>query len=164
MKRNRSWMAGAAKADSRWEGMLRDTIFKDWVHQAEKVPYVIEHNYTPDFELSNILIESKGRFREPAEAAKYKHIRTSLEGSGRELIFVFYNPSTPMPFARKRKDGTKQSHAEWAEKNDFRWYTVETVKELFKEIEVEYPQTLLEQAEAAKKEEASLRRKKTTKK
>ena len=41
----------------------------------------------------------------------------------KELVFVFANPSAPMPRAKKRKDGTKRSHAEWAEANGFRWFT-----------------------------------------
>ena len=40
-----------------------------------------------------------------------------------ELIFLFANPSAPMPQAKRRKDGTKRSHAEWAEANKFRWFS-----------------------------------------
>lgn len=129
-KFNRRWMAGAAKADSKWEGKLRDTIFKDLDWQGEKVDYIIPHKYTPDFVKGNILIETKGRFRDSAEARKYKHIREALDDMGKALVFVFYKPETPMPHAKKRKDGTKQTHAEWADKNGFLWYTEETVKEL----------------------------------
>ena len=32
-----------------------------------------------------------------------------------------------MPQAKRRKDGTKRSHGEWATDNDFRWYTEETL-------------------------------------
>jgi hypothetical protein len=28
-----------------------------------------------------------------------------------------------MPAAKMRRDGTKRSHAEWAEKTGFRWYS-----------------------------------------
>ena len=28
-----------------------------------------------------------------------------------------------MPRAKKRKDGTKRTHAEWADYNGFRWFT-----------------------------------------
>jgi hypothetical protein len=28
-----------------------------------------------------------------------------------------------MPGAKKRKDGTKRTHAEWAETNKFRWFS-----------------------------------------
>lgn len=144
MKRNRRWMAGARKADSKWEGRIRDTIFVDWVHQADKVEYTVPHKYTPDFALKNILIEAKGRFREPSEASKYIWVRESLKGS-KELIFVFQNPYTPMPFAKKRKNGTKQTHAEWAEKNGFRWFTEQTIPQLFEEMEIEMPKPLFDE-------------------
>ena len=32
-----------------------------------------------------------------------------------------------MPQAKRRKDGTKRTHAEWAEKNNFKWYSVDTL-------------------------------------
>lgn len=147
MARNRRWMAGARKADSKWEGKLRDTIFTKWVHQADKISYTTPHTYTPDFEFSNIVLETKGRFREPAEASKYKYVREALDGTGRELVFVFQKPETPMPYAKKRKDGTKQTHGEWASKNGFRWYTQETVAELFEELKIEYPKTALQEAD-----------------
>ena len=40
-----------------------------------------------------------------------------------ELVFIFANPQAPMPRAKKRKDGPKRSHAEWAEANGFRWFS-----------------------------------------
>ena len=46
-----------------------------------------------------------------------------------ELVFLFANPASPMPGAKRRKDGTKRSHAEWANKNKFTWYTEETLPE-----------------------------------
>jgi len=118
---NRRWVAGAAKADSKWEGRLRDTLLVGWEHQAEKVPYTVPHNYTPDFQKDKILIETKGRFRERSEATKYVYVRDSLP-SDMKLVFIFYNPETPMPHAKARKDGTKQTHADWAERNGFEWY------------------------------------------
>ena len=63
------------------------------------------------------------------EAAKYVWIRKRLK-KNEELVFLFMKPNTPMPHARKRKDGTKRTHAEWAEKNNFRWFTEETIKEI----------------------------------
>ena len=35
--------------DSKWEKTLHDTVLQDWVHHDGTVPYVIEHNYHPDF-------------------------------------------------------------------------------------------------------------------
>ena len=37
-----------------------------------------------------------------------------------------------MPQAKKRKDGTKRTHAEWAEKNNFNWYSEETLPKEWK--------------------------------
>ena len=31
-----------------------------------------------------------------------------------------------MPAAKRRKNGTKFTHAEWAEKNKFKWYSEKT--------------------------------------
>ena len=44
-----------------------------------------------------------------------------------ELVFLFANPSAPMPGAKRRKDGTKRSHGEWAGANGFRWYSEDTI-------------------------------------
>ena len=44
-----------------------------------------------------------------------------------ELVFLFQKPLSPMPQAKKRKDGTKRTHAEWAETNNFIWYSEETL-------------------------------------
>ena len=64
-----------------------------------------------------------------AEASKYKWIRKSLP-KHIELVFLFMKPNTPMPHAKARKDGTKRTHAEWAEKNNFKWYDETTIKEI----------------------------------
>ena len=34
-----------------------------------------------------------------------------------ELVFLFAEPTAPMPQAKRRKDGTKRTHSEWAEAN-----------------------------------------------
>lgn len=130
VKYNRKWMAGAAKADSKWEGKLRDTLLSECDYHGGKIPYFVEHTYEPDFTSGNIIIEAKGRFRERSEATKYIWVRNSLEGSGRELVFLFYNPYTAFPHAKVRKNGTKMTHAEWADKNGFRWFTEQTIKEI----------------------------------
>jgi len=91
------------------------------------------HTYTPDFVSASgkFLIELKGRFRTTAEARKYLYIVRSLwltfdiSKGDRELCFIFMNPKVAMPGARRRKDGTKLSHGEWAERHGFKWSTLE---------------------------------------
>jgi predicted nuclease of restriction endonuclease-like RecB superfamily len=111
--------------DSKWEYELHTGPLKDWRIHLDKIQYTIHHTYTPDFvrELDGkkILLEAKGRFWDSAEYSKYIWIAKALPDDY-ELVFLFANPQAPMPQAKKRKDGTKRSHAEWAEANNFRWY------------------------------------------
>tara|TARA_Y100000361_G_C11140382_1_gene334680 strand:+ start:1066 stop:1512 length:447 start_codon:yes stop_codon:yes gene_type:complete len=119
--------------DSTWEYNIHQTILQDWKHHWDKIDYIVEHTYEPDFvKLINgqtILLEAKGRFWDYAEYSKYIWIRESLqEQIGEfELVFLFQKPFAPMPGAKKRKDGTKRTHAEWAETNNFTWYSEETL-------------------------------------
>ena len=117
--------------DSKWEYTLHQTLLKSWNHHTNKVSYVVEHKYEPDFVKDKILIEAKGRFWDHAEYSKYIWIRKSLPDT-MELIFLFQKPYAPMPGAKKRKDGTKRTHAEWAEANEFTWYSEETLPEEFR--------------------------------
>ena len=117
--------------DSKWEYLLHQGVLKSWDHHTDKIPYVVQHNYEPDFIKDKVLIEAKGRFWDHAEYSKYIWIRKSLPDT-MELVFLFQKPYSPMPGAKKRKDGTKRTHAEWAEANNFTWYTEETLPEEFK--------------------------------
>lgn len=100
-----------------------------WKYEPIRIPYVTSHNYTPDFKRrGKVLIEVKGRFRTSSEAAKYIAIREC--NPKYEIVFIFQNPETPMPGARRRKDGTKHTVSQWADKNQFRWFTLETMKEI----------------------------------
>jgi hypothetical protein len=121
--------------DSQFEKDLHDGVLKGWEEHEEKLPYVIDHNYHPDFGKQfgdkKIIIEAKGRFWDSAEYSKYLWIRKCLP-KDYELIFVFMNPEKAMPNAKKRKDGTKRTMAEWAESKNFRWYTMETFPEELK--------------------------------
>ena len=109
---------------------MHEDLLKSWQHHGDKVHYIIEHNYEPDFIRSfgdkTILLEAKGRFWDFPEYSKYKWVQKALPKNV-ELVFLFSNPLAPMPQAKKRKDGTKRSHAEWAETNGFRWFTEETL-------------------------------------
>jgi hypothetical protein len=135
VKINRRWKVGVRKADSKWEEKLQKGVLKNCkFHDPNyRVDYNVEHVYNPDFVTYKngkvILIESKGRFQDRSESSKYIWIREHLP-EGWVLVFLFYNPKGAMPFAKKRKDGTKQSHAEWAELNLFKWYTEETIGEV----------------------------------
>lgn len=123
---------GDKKVDSKWEKDLGEGVLKDCEFHCEKIPFVIHTNnkYEPDFTYGKYVIESKGRFRDSKEYGKYLHIRKALEGTGRELVFLFMNHECKMPNASVRKDGTFNTHGEWATKNKFRWFTEQTIKEI----------------------------------
>ena len=125
--------------DSLWEAELHKTILQDWKHHWDNISYVVNHKYEPDFvkviDGVTILLEAKGRFWDYAEYSKYIHIRTALP-KDYELMFLFQKPLAPMPQAKKRKDGTKRTHAEWAETNNFIWYSEDTLPDNWREDEL----------------------------
>jgi hypothetical protein len=104
---------------------------KHWRYEGKKLDYVTSHTYLPDFSKGKYLIEVKGRFRTSMEAAKY--IDVQQQHPEYELVFLFTNPKTPMPHAKRRKDGTKYTHGEWAEKNGFTYVTLRSVEDWLKE-------------------------------
>lgn len=122
--------------DSVWEYEIHQSVLKNWKHHFELIEYVVEHKYEPDFSKTIddkiILLEAKGRFWDHAEYSKYIHIRKALPKNF-ELVFLFQKPYSPMPGAKVRKDGTKRTHAEWAEKNNFRWFSRDTLPDSWKE-------------------------------
>ena len=149
--------------DSMLEYRLHQGPLKETKHHPAKedlIPYSITHTYEPDFyfKLGDkfYIIETKGRFRDSAEARKYLFVRQFLKEwkvfkeSGCkdiEILIIFENSKTAFPFAKKRKDGTKRTHGEWATDNGFRWLCeksghleeVETTKELMDSFEVHSP-------------------------
>ena len=117
------------KFDSKFEKEAYALMVGCEYHPSQTLEYVLPKTYEPDFVYysthSTIYIEAKGRFRDRAEARKYVDINSSL-GEKEELVFVFQNPRTAMPGARRRADGTRYTMQEWAEKQGFAWYTPET--------------------------------------
>jgi hypothetical protein len=134
---NPAWKKANRQYDSKFELKLHEGVLSECeFHTKETFDYTISHKYHPDFIFRRdgmiYLIESKGRFEDSAEASKYKHIRTHLDDNV-EIIFLFQRPANPMPRAKVRKDGTKATHGEWATKQDFRWYSEETIGEFLNE-------------------------------
>lgn len=104
--------------------------FPDLPYEEQSFSYVSRHLYTPDFESKDgkIWVETKGRFRDSREARKYLDIRECLFEGEAEIVFIFQDPETKMPNARRRKDGTYATMKEWADRHGFRWATIDTAK------------------------------------
>lgn len=143
--------------DSIWEYVLHDTLLKDWDHHTDKVEYTVKHFYEPDFTRTlqdkQILLESKGRFWDYAEYSKYKWVRNNLP-ENTELVFLFADPTAPMPGSKIRKDGTKRSHGEWAAANKFRWFTEHTLPDEWIDIKVKNSEDFIERQQAIDNEES----------
>ena len=89
------------------------------------IEYTQTRKYEPDFvieeEGKTIFIETKGRFRDRQESRKYVDVAASLSDN-EELVFIFMNSKLAMPHVRRRKDGTKLSHGDFAAKNNISFY------------------------------------------
>lgn len=79
--------------------------------EEDKIPYTVEHTYTPDFKLPNgIYIETKGYF---APADRSKHLSVKKQYPDLDIRFVFQNPNTRL------SSRSKTTYAQWCEKHGF---------------------------------------------
>ncbi len=130
-------------SDSKWEEKLKLGIFANLEYHPQKLSYCMYHTYEPDWVLEQKVendrgeqyifrtyIEAKGAFREASEMAKYVAVDKTLDHDKEELVFLFMKPNAPIYFRAVRKDGTRISHAQWCEKNGFRYFDEQTIKEL----------------------------------
>lgn len=92
---------------------------------------------------TTLLLEVKGYFQDSSETQKYNWVRKSLK-EDQELVFVFENPNTKLHWLKARKDGTKMTMAEWADKQGFRWFTIDTVGELIENPVEKYDAKVLQ--------------------
>lgn len=120
--------------DSNLEKRLHEGPLKDAEHHAGVVKYTWEHKYEPDFVVRTggvtYLVECKGYFMDRDDATKYVWVRKALPDD-QELVFCFETPHKAIHFQSKRQDGTKMTHAEWADKNGFRWFNESTIATLW---------------------------------
>jgi predicted nuclease of restriction endonuclease-like RecB superfamily len=86
----------------------------DHDYEATKIPYTIEHVYTPDFFLPNkhIYLEAKGYWRS-ADRRKIKTIKE--QNPDLDLRMVFQNPFNTI--SKK----SKTTYAQWCERHDIKW-------------------------------------------
>lgn len=128
--------------DSHFEYRLDTEVLSNlWQYVPTPDPnpihYTVPHTYHTDFYFfdeknqKHIYLEAKGRFWDYQEYNKYVHIKAALDDD-EELVFLFAEPNAAMPGAKRRKDGTKYNHAEWAERNGFRWFSEYSLPEEWK--------------------------------
>lgn len=103
-------------------------VLKGFDYEPFRVPYTIHRHYCPDFVHgpSGTLVECKGFFRE-GDTKKYTSVRDSLP-EGQSLVFVLMNPE------KKVRKGGKLTMAKWCERENIKWYDVDTLQELIKDV------------------------------
>lgn len=120
--------------DSKMEQRLHEGPLAAASHHTNKIDYVWEHTYEPDFVVdrggSVTLVECKGYFMDRSDCTKYLWVKKALPATA-ELVFCFEDPYKPIHFQAKKQDGSKMTHAQWAEKNGFRWFSESNVHEVF---------------------------------
>lgn len=84
-------------------------------YEAIKLPYILEKEYVSDFSFNEILLEVKGVLLRP-DREKMAAIKKAYPDL--RIIFVFMYPHRKVPHL-------KMTHAEWAERNDFEWMSIQ---------------------------------------
>lgn len=114
------------KYRSSFEEKVANALPPWYEYEKHRYNYIVPRRYTADFVDKNdngydTVIEVKGYFR-VGDTAKYKAIRKS--NPDLRLIFIFSNPN------KKIRKGAKMTMAQWAEKEGWEWYTLETIDEI----------------------------------
>jgi len=82
-------------------------------YESTKVPYVIQHNYTPDFLLPNgVYLECKG-YWEPDDRRKIKAVKE--QNPDLDIRMVFQSPFN------KISKKSKTTYAQWCDKHNIPW-------------------------------------------
>lgn len=102
---------------------LFETLGVIYEYESTKVPYVIQHNYTPDFCLANgIYLEAKG-YWDPESRRKMLAVKKA--NPELDIRMVFQSPYNTI--SKK----SKTTYAKFCERHDIPWTT-------FTEIPVEW--------------------------
>ena len=89
-----------------------------YVYEPEKISYTVERHYIPDLAVVKMIVELKGYFRQDSQR-KMKDIKAQYPDL--DIRFVFQKASSTIQGAKKRKDGSKMTCAEWADRQGFVW-------------------------------------------
>ena len=92
---------------------LLEGLGVSYEYESTKVPYVIQHNYTPDFVLPNyVYLETKG-YWDPADRRKVLAVKK--DNPDIDLRMVFQSPYN------KISKHSKTTYAKWCDKHDIPW-------------------------------------------
>jgi hypothetical protein len=89
-----------------------------YLYEPDKLAYYVERHYIPDLKLGKMIVELKGYFRQDSQR-KMKAVKAQYPDM--DIRFVFQKASATIQGAKKRKDGTKMTCGEWADRQGFVW-------------------------------------------
>jgi hypothetical protein len=82
-------------------------------YEKEKLPYVLECDYIPDFRLANgIYLETKGLL---TYEDRRKMLAVKRNHPEKDIRFVFMRPENTI------SSQSRTTYSQWCEKNDFPW-------------------------------------------
>ena len=85
----------------------------DYEYESTTIPYVIRHNYTPDFLLPNgVYLETKG-YWEAEDRRKIKAVKE--QNPELDIRMVFQSPYNTI------SKNSKTTYAKWCEKHNIPW-------------------------------------------
>ena len=94
--------------------------------EPHSLPYSVTRDYIPDLLIGEMYIEIKGYFRQDTQrkmrAVKKQH-------PTKDIRFLFQRAEATIQGAKKRKDGTKMTCREWADRYGFLWAEGERIPE-----------------------------------
>ena len=98
-------------------------LFKElgviYEYESTRLPYTIQHTYTPDFALANhIYLEAKG-YWDPADRRKILAVKR--DNPDIDIRMVFQSPYNTI--SRK----SKTTYAKWCEKHNIPWCALHTI-------------------------------------
>jgi hypothetical protein len=96
------------------ERVIDDLNVRDvpYMYEPEKLAYYVERHYVPDLKVGTMYVELKGYFRQDAQR-KMKAVKA--QHPELDIRFVFQKADATIQGAKKRKDGSKMTCAEWAD-------------------------------------------------
>lgn len=98
----------------------------EYEYEPHTIPYTVERKYVPDLYVNGKYIEIKGYFRQDAQR-KMKAVKS--QHPELDIRFLFQRGDSTIQGAKARKDGSKMTCGEWADRNDFLWAEGEKIPE-----------------------------------
>lgn len=103
---------------NKFETKAASILPKNVEYETIKLPYVIDHNYIPDFidQDNKVIYETKGRF---TAIDRRKHMALKQQHPEWTIVLVFQNPNI------KISKNSKTNYGQWCDKNGIRWMTLD---------------------------------------